>query len=662
MCIPYLPPVTKSPCGVAPAATAPGSDPQPGSDPEMGFYWASMSDSVLQRNEEKPVGHSAEEARVVAWMMSCFPYTCDDREVNALMEHVDIQRELNTKHEGQTLYSYLVAKGERDVDIAVLESDFKHVWCFHPENKFNDDPCYLRQVAADVRRSVEAFVINLDQACMSIAGMDPGQISSSALTEQMMKVRSCAAHELTQMLISKDSTKESMVDRIKDIEDRFSESVVRAHKKELETAFSGVTALAAICAAVIQNREFIDILQVNFAAARDVCAYPPKHLTEQLALVGLSTSILRSCFLQPTGRVVGGSSLAPSSSRVVDMITEFFRCGDVAYRFSTACVAVLNLLRLEIATPDNSEVWSGVDVVDSTSQGVDALRIVSPECVSAVRGPSHSSSSTNLFLVVPNRTCRALRAVRFLCALRKAVAIGALTPRLLRASILLASVARFRSDKRFRASAIERETLCPLAERAEIAFPFGNSEYSETQNEEISPSTTGDLVFAVPEPLEVQQEACVPLQLQRDYAIMKCFDRMIPERGGIVTLKQIGKTLMSQGGYFCDHSERSVEQSVSWVVKKCEEKARAKMLTDGRLEYIKAAPGMKGGGSISIDEMGARALSSFLRNTLSSMENADAAFMKEWHVSRSSRNKAKTAATSKAVGVPQSGQKRSCKA
>jgi hypothetical protein len=426
-----------------------------------------------------------------------------------------------------------------------------------------------------------------------------------------------------------------------------------------------VSALAAIAAAVSDDRDFIDILQMHYAAARDVCAYPPRHMCDQLAMVGLSTSVLRACFVQNSGRVVGGSSLPPSSSRVVDMITEFFRCGDVAHRFRTACVAVMNLLRVEINTPDNSDVWSGIDVMQSTSQSVAALRIVSPESVSTLRSSAHSSHSVDLSLVVPNRACRALRAPRFLCALRKAVANGALVPGKLRASILLSSVARFRSDKRFRAAAIERETLCPLADRAQQQFPFNNDEYSSIQQDSITPFQMVQdpaLQFVSDDSGQHNRHPCVPLQLERDYVIMKCLQRMIPDGGGIVTLKEIGKKLMSEGGYFHDHSERSVEQSVSWVVKKCEEKAKAKMLTDGKLEYVKAATGVKGGGSLSLDAMGARGLYAFLRTTLLSMETADSTFMNAWHVSRSSRNKAKSAAALKAVGGSQAGKKRPSKA
>ena len=475
-----------------------------------------------------------------------------------------------------------------------------------------------------------------------------------------MKVRSCAAWELTQMILSKQSTKEDMVSKISGIESRYSTLIVQTHKKEIENAFSGVSALAAIAAAVIENREFIDILQMHYAHARDVCAYPRRHLCEQLAMVGLSTSVLRACFVQNTGRVVGGSSLAPSSSRVVDMINEFFRCGDVAHRFRAACVSVLNLLRVEMNTPDDAEIWSAVDVVESTSENVTALRIVSPECVSTLRGSSHSSTPVDLSLVVTNRACRALRVPRFLCALRKAVAMGALVPGRLRASILLSSVARFRSDMRFRAATIERQALCPFAERAQIPFPFSENEYASVRADSITPfQMVNDLTEVTVEAATgITRESRVPLQLERDYVIMKCFQRMIPEDGGIVTLKQIGKTLMSEGGYFHDHSERSVEQSVSWVIKKCEEKARAKMLTDGKLEYVKAASGVKGGGSVSLDPMGARALSSFVHTTLISMENADAAFMNDWHVSRSSRNKAKLVATTKAVGGAYAGKKR----
>eukprot|EP00966_Prymnesium_polylepis_P194547 4510208-Prymnesium_polylepis.1 len=136
--------------------------------------------------ENRPVGHSKEGARVVAWVMSCAPYTCDNREVNAVVEHVKIQRQLQHTHGGNTLYSYLVSSGEKDVDMFDIEQQFQHEWRLHPENQFNDDPCYLRQVTTDVQRLVESFVVNLDQVCTSLVGMDSGQTSIPVM-EQIMK-------------------------------------------------------------------------------------------------------------------------------------------------------------------------------------------------------------------------------------------------------------------------------------------------------------------------------------------------------------------------------------------------------------------------------------------------------------------------------------------
>lgn len=668
MCIACNAP-TNNQTGVTTPATNPGAETG-GADFESLFQYNRMWQPfasihpIEEMNDTAPIGKNKREAQQLAWMMSVAP-KADDSDIRAFVERVNIQRILTAEHEGKRMYDRLLCQGESDVNMSDYERDYAFRWDLCPDDTgHNDDPFFLRQIASEVQRSISTFIVTLDLTCMSLAGMRPGQNSNGVL-QQMMKVRNYATYELSRLVMQRNATHQDVVNKTREIEERYSSDSVKAHKQEMQRSLTGISALSNIAAAVSNESEFVESLQIHYAEARDVCAWPPHHFEDALASQNIPINVLRACFVHNPMSALGASNLPPSSSRIADMVREFFGNEQLSARFRIACVSAINTLRLELGHTASSDIWSNVEVVEC-----DDMQTISVSCINTVyplRPPTHCSSNPNVALVMKQGSPSGIRVVRFLKSLVMAAESGMFVPRKVKASILLATVARFRSEKRFRVSAIEEQVIFPLSEECGLTFPAEEAAGSVIVENIPTGSTAQnrpcDLAPLVPSSGIENREACVPLQLERDYHIIVAFKRLLASSGGKIPLKQIGGMLRTKGAYFEGYTERSVEQSVAHVVDKCVKGAVKTMLAEGELQYVRAESGVKGGGHVVTNSPGAAVLSDYLRTTLSSMETADATFMKDWHVSRSSRNKAKSLAASKAVEKPKhatkAGQKRS---
>lgn len=599
------------------------------------------------------------DAKQVAWAMTCVPYMEDPEiDMDLFAASVKIQKEMKAKNASKrSLYEELIARGDNDVRMEELEAEFGFRWAIDSSCPQHDDPYYVRLINAEVEASLSSFLVTLDLVCTSLAGLEANQTSNTT-TEWVMKARSFAAHRLGRVMTSATGTREELLQEALEIEDRYEKLAVAAYKRDVESAVYGVNSLTYIAASVQTGGNVSSVLQLHYSAARDTCIAPPRHLVEALASAGLSLSVLSACFAQ-IGSVgtTGASSLPPSWGRAVDMITEYFSSPVIAERFSHACVAAIVTMRSDLAHGDSSCAWSGICVATTGDARVLTARTYNrTDLVYELRACSHNSTPTGLAACVVDCTPRALRVVRFVRALTECVRQGVLRPRVVKANVLLASVARFRSERRFQLGRIVENSVRPLSLRASAPLDDGwfNVESvvtsvlaspREPRGPQFSSATSASPFVPACKVVEkgATDASGVLLALERDFHIVCSFQRVIPRSGGEIPLKTISGLLTASGAYFEGHSKRSVEQSVAFVVDKCVKRVQP-MLTDGEVTYKRATPGTPGGGSVDMDFSGAQTTAAFLHNTISKMRSADKAFMAEWHVSRSSRNKAKSRA------------------
>tara|TARA_B110001452_G_C15233539_1_gene427147 strand:+ start:145 stop:2220 length:2076 start_codon:yes stop_codon:yes gene_type:complete len=648
----------------------------PGADGRSAAYAGSDTDDPFRLFQGQPVCSPINKKAVednTAWLRTAAAHGAADADIKAYAQAFTAQQFDNR---AVKLYDSLMAKGETVVSMSDCEKTYDFLWKLDSNSPHNDDPYFVRRIHNEFEQSLMSFCITLDLTCTSLAGLGSDQTSHSAL-EDMMRVRSHAANEIYKMMCSSTKTNTDVVSRTKELESLYTSKHVRKYREEMNEAVAGVRSLACIAASAAAGQDMNEAMQHHYATARSVCLNPPRHLTEQMRAVGISLNVLSACFASSGhAGMVGASSLAPPWAKAVDIVSVFFAHHNVATSFGSACVSALNLMRIECSEPDESHVWCGVEVMDATSDTVlHASCVPTFDMVQALHSPAHRGGCTGKAVVVTNPSPpRALRVVRFLRTLVRCAEEGYFDPRCAKASVLLSSVARFRTENRFCVHNIAETVIRPLEKKIDAHCPLLDDnddqhaqrtaevdkllEEEEEDEQEVIHHPAVDAVSPLPAVPVVgdivvtsNTGSTVPLKLERDYHICRAFFRTINVEGGHVFLKTIGNILKASDGYFSGYSDRSVEQSVSHVVtKKCLPQAHGVALAHSVMEYVACPAGQRGGGHLNFDSAGAVTMKRYLETALMKMEQGDHKFAKDWHVSRSSRNKARAIAVTKMIG------------
>lgn len=591
-----------------------------------------------------------------AWVAQAVAYGASDTEIHTVLHAANTSR---LQQQSAALYNELLMLGEADVDMCQCEKKYDFRWELNHQNVHNDDEHFSRYIVHECTNSIQGFCIMLDLTCMSLAGLQEGQLSHGCL-EDVMKVRNAATHELVQAVQSRFATPGDVVEKARQIEREYAPRCIAKHKAALREAYTGVRALSCIAAAAVEGRDMDEVLQLHYAPAREVCIHPPRQLTAQLQLSGIPMSVLRVCFVPPS---VGASTLPPRWDKASHTVREFFTHDLVMPHFSNACVAALTIMRSELSESCNSPAWSGIDIVPaSVAVGGDARGMAAAPTFDTVRAlcpPSHRSGTADLAAIVVGQSQRGLRVVRFARALVKCAEAGLFAPRVVRASVLLACVARVRTERHFHLAELSDFVARTLEPRVGTACPApgthaGQAPAAPAAHTVPSQHTSAVLPTAptVARTADVVQgqKGVVPLVLERDYHVISAVLRTVRPVGSTVALRDVSRILMASDGYCANYSSRSVEQTVAFVVKKCIEKMEHATPGAGTVEYIASVGGKHGGGSVRLDWVGANALLAFLKSTLECMESADSVWAKGWHASRSSRSKSHKAAVMRIVG------------
>ena len=587
---------------------------------------------------EPPLGHTDEEMHRFVELVSRGPY-CDDpeQEVDAFVESVAIERGLTRKGAGGlTLYEWLLQEGEKVVSLRCVREEFGYDLRFSRGYQMNDDAMYKRLVDVEVEGSLRRFLVELDMTAASLPGLADGEQQSHTVEGEVVRAKNQALYEIQTIMANPDATQAVLFQTVVNFRARMARRAVVLRIEHVRTAIQGVHCLAKLCQSATDPEELRGFLQSNFLVLADVCANPPELLSSQLRMRGLGLTVLAACISRPGGSYIGTSSMRPSFGRALDTIECFFSNGQRRRDIAECCVSAVNLLRRDVQAGPEATHWHGVELCGH-SDAVNTVANLGLQSALRLRGPAHTCTSTGLYVRVMDDSCCALRVVRFAHLLEECVRSHVLEVGKLRASLLLPSVARWATDRRFRA--------------AELGYFSEIGDDSSIQRRPQRP-----VAKEAPAPMlmcaSVQQyEVSVRDELARDYHIVLAMRRVIVPRA--VKIRTIKDLLTAKGGFLEKSTPASVSAAVCWVVKRCIDRANQACANNGgEMEYIKAVAGCPGGGSFRCDVQGARTLGVYLESLTASMCEGSAEFVQAWGVSRSSSQKARASAKAKAVGAP----------
>lgn len=580
-----------------------------------------------------PLGATSAECGQLARAMTAIAGWDSDAGVEELVrnavEAMRIQRQLScTDASGRTLFERLLELGDAPVSIDELKTDYEFDFKIRTRVKpgESDDVYYKRQVDAEVARSVNAFVASLDNSLLTLSLHDSQH--DGIVAADARSACSGVASQLTEAMCNEHSNDGTLADRLAALQKVHVSRSLQAHREWTRKTVLRLQALSRVCSAV--GDEFSTAVQKELEQVRALCLDAPACFVAQLQQRGFSLAVLHHCVLSATTSAAaqGASLLPPSLGRVVDMMEELLTNRQARRAFQSACVSAINLLRAESQQEEDSPAWTRTLVCDDAEARARIQAGHPVDAAVSLGTPSHTGLQT-VQLYAVSQGGGALRVPRLLHVLQMMVARGALRVRVLKASILSAAVSRTRSDKRFRAAKLGeffvlRDTpLDPVQSTVAVA-PRPSA-----------PPT--------PRAALASETVAVAAALQRDHAILVALRRAL--RVGETPVDVVVSMLRREGCYCASQSARSVQQSVSFVLKKIIARAESfkpTNIAEGVIEL--KSDGRKGGTRLFCDEEGARTMRACIDQLVRSMQAGDQRIEATWHASRTSRKRAKTRA------------------
>lgn len=568
----------------------------------------------------KPIGNTPKEAMHVAWAMS--EVVKDSPETGELINLMRLKRSADNT---DRVYSELAKNGDEDVFLGDIEPvlGFKIAVPSVPHPVCGDDPFCAKRIEYSIGVSMCSFVNSIDHVCTLMNGVARGQTTALA-EENVVAAKKALVSEMTRLLTSASATKLDVQIAIDEVTKKYVPQCVRLHKERIKGSIRGVIALSRVCAVANTEGDALEReIQSHYSALQEVCSQPPFELEQQMAERGLSMAVLSSCFVDASGS--GGCTiLRPSLGGIAHTLQEFFTT--IGEDFGYACASTLNLLKRYMSTPEASETWHAVDLEEAGSARATAAAAVSSlNDIQNMPCPAHTSAGRG-FVIIKNSHSfgNGLRTARMLHVVSMAASkANVLIPRTFKSSLVLASIARFRSDASFHIGALDVK-------------PTGAKRCARTPVQE-------DINVYIPR--EFVPKTIDP-SMQRDFEILVAFRKSAPHAASVLSLRQINESVRALGGSFSNQRDSSLVQVVSHVSRKVIHKIQAEISEEYTLEYVPSVPGVSGGGYVRMDTEGSRVLRNWLHDMISSVERGDAAAVKRWHASRSSRSRAKIAGLS----------------
>jgi len=573
-------------------------------------------------------------------LLQLMPGMLEDEAATLIAEYTDamvLMRKLcRTSARGESLYATLLREGERVVSLKQLELENGMRFAVVPSSDavydaraLHDDPNYSRPLFHAICSSLSAFVLQLDALLASLPGLHECDMRTS-VAEEVACARQLITQELGRMMVDVNGSQQAMLDRCIELRTVLVERTLAAQRRHAQRCIGSIRCLGRLCAAARKERSVAAVFQTEVAGIRNVCATPPACLTEELRSRGLSLHVLQAAVSQGLfcGTTQGFSMLPPSIGRGVCMLEAYLGTDDVALHFEAACERAVQRLCWHKQIADSSPLWHGIAVCDAHAAHHASATLGIGSAMPLV-GPSHVQPHTGLYIVATPPRGSALRVVRLAHAIVEVARLGVLPIGVVRADIVLRSVARSRGDLQFRIEQLGYATPVPPDDAP--LLPRLVTRATEAHGAtRIVLAERADACSLCPE--SVHQGLRATYHMLSAMRRVRC-DAHIPLHAVVCLLR-------AQGGYFSRLAEHGVKCRVAHTARKFVALYRRSCAqnTENTLMRYEAARTRRATSCIEFGSSEGRRVNAFLEQKMSRMAAPDAECVHEW-VSKSTRKR-----------------------
>jgi len=361
-----------------------------------------------------------------------------------LLEHLEF---------AEDLYRYLQRRGDQDVDLNALETEWNFRWAVQKtDDGYTIDPLISRGVNNDIHQSVYSLVRELGNVSKMLAGVGRAE-REAEVNIYVADATDRMCHRLVEALISPKSSQKMLCDLVASERENILNLVhfnvcLPRFKRQLD----GINALERICQSTAMT--FSEVLAHHTSELMFIAQYPTAALRECLSKGQCSIDELLDYLRPQTGGVagVGGRPLSGVQQEIA--IKGWFQRNRSA--ILEACASdVRQQLRHRhgraygaVVIPDKRNLLAWKEKLSSTRdsamlEGNGALVLPLPTA-------NHTSLLKGQFVIstiYPNDM--AIPAMRVADMVMMLVEQGLLRPRSIRADLLLCRVGQFAAETQF---------------------------------------------------------------------------------------------------------------------------------------------------------------------------------------------------------------------
>ena len=550
------------------------------------------------------------------------------------------------------LYTHLQQMTGTDVDLATIEATFQFRWTIVTDGTLTLDPYFSRVLDEGITTSFGRMLGNLEAACRSLPGIDPGEASYH---QDHKAICACNLlyNRIAPLLVDSTCTPQRLLDVTRQAHDELISAAAAAARERVEYQATGVRALQRLCAAVRENYESVAVL---IQSEREAIGYlvqnPPPMFSKELVANGVPLAEMRA-YLYPEGRPLSGAVLEMSIGRWA--LTYYDA-------LSSACILSLDALRVLSRTTCNWNGFSGIALWhNERNRELIETAMETGGFGAAVPFPDveHVHAFTDYALVATaTAEPTAPRVVRLAGMVKEIVSTGLIRPRSVRAEHVLGLVGRFGCE-----ALVERNLR--LDDEAMHGMQIDKPTAMSSAYPIVPlPQVLRPLHGVTHTPLKVALHAAADVTkcLQRDYVLIavirdvlsQChYARLrgldsdeepeaVMERGyvGITQVSDLLNSLQNMGESVQTMIDSISRQSLTMTLGHLMKDKIAKTVAE--VQYMDMPSWIKGSKGLRFTRLSGRLLSEYLDGVVLKMQPpTGATFANEWHTSRSSKSHAR---------------------
>ena len=624
-------------------------------EPFRRFAWA--------QKDDQPIGSSEQEAREVAWFMSCVPWMSDvstDSTSKALSYSCHLRIE---KRRFECLYESMQKKKvDRLVHMSEVEVAIQGQWCerdlYTQGQDRRLDPYFYRSLQEELAGSLQRHIDGLDSSLFTLGSSAP--LQNTDFTNRSMKslCRSLCFY-LTNALLKRETTSEELCRLVTTTTMQYTKIHVGHVKQHIKEQVARLRALCRISAS--SNTELDSCMQEEQGGVAELFSDPPPEFIEHLKYKQINFSELYDVFC-PNSNGLVSTQVAPTSFAVrASTMARFLRLHKEG--LAEVCASTIATLQWVTGVPVHSDEWSSVRLCLSRECGHVDMDLVTRWSQAEHLGQSWENRS-----VVAAKSCShiGLRSARLAAVLVQQIRLGLMPVATFASSLVSPIVSRITAEAEVGHSRTVDTSLHPVALKHGIEWPeqlppkrhqgrFRQEGFRQeatqwacVDNGPQTPQTPTQTPQPPQPPQSCALETCsVPPALLRDHAILHglclALKPLQETLNATLSLDDILATVRGVAPILAGQSDASLRQAVRWVsvtiIKRFNEQEPHRQNT---CVFSSARDRIGGGkvGGVICHGRGACVLFRFAASCVNEMRYNGKEFLKEWRLSRSSQAKA----------------------